>query len=256
MKKKLLSAMLTLALAGVGVLSAETLAVAGTDTYMDDGTYAAGTATQDKVAGDPEANSTSIDVQAQTTGGGDIVYSVKIDWGAMKFEYDYGSTWDPATHKYISGSTGNQDGGWNTTTYVDGTNNKITITNDSNFPVNADFAYSNTDPAVFNAEVTNTSVAGMFGTDNATLKTAVDDNTTNTLSLVAPTLALNTDKSALTAGDVYYYQGSDNGKNTDDIYFSLIGKPDRGIKLTTMQSVGTIKVTITPATATTQATAP
>ena len=256
MKKKLLSAMLTLALAGVGVLSAETLAVAGTDTYMDDGTYAAGTATQDKVAGDPEANSTSIDVQAQTTGGGDIVYSVKIDWGAMKFEYDYGSTWDPATHKYISGSTGNQDGGWNTTTYVDGTNNKITITNDSNFPVNADFAYSNTDPAVFNAAETNTSVAGMFDTNNATLKNAVDANTTNTLGLTAPTLALNTKTSELDGGDVYYYQGTDDGKNTADIYFSLIGKPDRGIKLTTMQSVGTIKVTITPATATTQATAP
>ena len=254
MKKKLLSAMLTLALAGVGVLSAETLAVAGTGTYTDNGTYAAGTATQDKLADDPEANSTNIDVQAQTTGGGDIVYSVKIDWGAMKFEYDYGSVWDPVTHKYISGSTGNQDGGWNTTTYLDGTNNKITITNDSNFPVNADFAYSNTDPAVFNAAETNTSVAGMFDISNSDLKDAVDANTANTLGLVAPTLALNTDTSALTAGDVYYYQGTNDSKYSDSIYFSLIGKPDRGIKLTTMQTVGTIKVTITPATATTQAT--
>lgn len=252
MKKKLLSAMLAFVFVGTCVLSAEITAHAGTATYRDYGSYAAGTATQDAVDSDPEANTASIDVQAQTTGGGDIVYSVKIDWGAMKFEYDYGSTWDPETHTYISGSTSSQNGGWNTTTYVNGTNNKITITNDSNFPVNADFSYTNT--TAFNAEQTSTSVAGMFDISNDDLKDAVDANNTNTLGLTAPTLALNTEKSGLRRGDVYYYQNTDDGINTKDIYFSLIGKPDRGITLTAMQSVGSIKVRITPATATTQAT--
>ena len=87
--------MLTLALAGVCVLSAGQTVLAGTATYTDGGSYAAGTATQD----DPSKSTTDIDVQAQTTGGGDIVYSVKIDWGAMKFEYDYGSQWDPAKRR-------------------------------------------------------------------------------------------------------------------------------------------------------------
>ena len=63
MKKKLLSAMLTLALAGVGVLSAETLAVAG-DQYVDSGTsnYPADASVPDGVAANPDANLKSIDV--------------------------------------------------------------------------------------------------------------------------------------------------------------------------------------------------
>ncbi|MDD6191848.1 MAG: hypothetical protein PUB24_02050 [Lachnospiraceae bacterium] len=248
MKKKITSIMLTLALAGVCVLSAGQTVQAGTYTYTDGGSYTAGTATQD----DPSTSTADIDVQAQTTGGGDIVYSVKIDWGAMKFEYDYGSKWDPATHKYIAGNTGKAGGGWNTTNYLDGTNNKITVTNDSNFPINADFSYENT--TQFNATASASAVAGMFDTSNSDLKNAVDANTTNTQGLTAPTLALNTSKANLVAGDVYYYQGTDDGVYTGNMFFSLIGKPDRGIALTTMQSVGSIHVTISPATATTRLT--
>ena len=248
MKKKITSIILTLALAGVCVLSAGQTVLAGTATYTDGGSYAAGTATQD----DPSKSTTDIDVQAQTTGGGDIVYSVKIDWGAMKFEYDYGSQWDPATHKYIAGNTGKAGGGWNTTNYLNGINNKITVTNDSNFPINADFSYENA--TQFNATPSASAVAGMFDKSNTNLINAVDANTTNTQGLTAPTLALNTSKDNLVAGDVYYYQVADDGVYTGDMFFSLIGKPDRGIALTTMQSVGSIHVAISPATATTQVT--
>ena len=255
MKRKIISIALSLAMVAVCALTLSTTASAGTSTYTDIGTYSAGTATQDGVAAGTVSNEVDIDVQAQTTGGGDIIYSVKIDWGNMKFEYDYGYTWDPTTHSYSAGSSGSAGGGWNTTTYLDGTNNKITVTNDSNFPINADFTYDNTSATTFNADnTTATAVKGMFNATNSTLKGIVDANTIDTRTITNPTLPLNTAKSGLVAGDTYYYQGTDDGVYTGNMYFSLIGKPDRGLGLTTMQSVGGIKVKITPATATTAAT--
>lgn len=242
MKKRLLSGLLTVALALVSVLAAgETVQAGSGQKYTDAGSLTELGPTQDDTTG----NTIGIDVQAKVTGVGDIVYSVTVEWGAMIFAYDYGSKWDPVNHKYISENGNTQDGGWNMT-YLDGTNNKITVTNDSNYPVNVDFAYTNT--AAFNPSGTTvSSVNGIFDLDNGDLKTKVAATPINTNNLSAPTLSLNTVKDNLAPGEKYYYQGTDDGKHSKDIYFSLIGKPDRGIDLRTLQSVGTIDVTITPA---------
>ena len=95
---------------------------------------------------------------------------------------------------------------------------------------------------------------GIFDLVNADLITKVAATPINTSNLVAPTLSLNTVKDNLASGEKYYYQGADDGDNSKDIYFSLIGKPDRGIDLRTLQSVGSIDVVITPATTVTMAT--
>ena len=259
MKKKFLSAMLTIAMAGVCVLSAGTTARAAEGTYTDRGSYdeAALSATQDAVGDDPAstANAVNIGVNAQTSGGGDIVYSVKVTWGNMKFEYNYGSTWNPVTHTYTPAEANQQDGGW-VRSWLDRTNNKITVINNSNFPIDAKFAYSNTDDSLFNAEQSATSVTGMFAENNDDLLGALDDPNTTNVAIPVPTLHLNTDTTRLAEGTVYYYQGTDNSDYDGEVYFSLIGKPDRGIELTSMQSVGSIQVTITAAEGVHSATAP
>lgn len=251
MKKRLLSGLLTVALALVSVLAAgETVQAGSEQKYTDAGSLTDQGPTQDDTTG----NTIGIDVQAKVTGVGDIVYSVKVEWGSMIFAYDYGSKWDPVNHKYISENGSSQDGGWNKN-YLDGTNNKITVTNDSNYPVDVNFSYTNT--AAFNPSGTTvSSVNGIFDLVNADLITKVAATPINTSNLVAPTLSLNTVKDNLASGEKYYYQGADDGDNSKDIYFSLIGKPDRGIDLRTLQSVGSIDVVITPATTVTMATKP
>ncbi|MCR4612138.1 MAG: hypothetical protein K5644_09605 [Lachnospiraceae bacterium] len=256
MKRKVLAVALSLAMVMTCALSLSTTVFAGTQTYSDTGIYNSSTGTASQELTNP--NTVNFDVQAKTTGGGDIVYSVKVDWGAMKFEYDYGSTWDPSTHTYATGSSGKQGGGWNVDAYVDGTNNKITITNDSNFPVKADFSYANDPTNVFNADdTTATAVKGMFNEDNDTLANTVTTNTANTQSITNPTMHLNTYKDNLAIGTrYYYYTNNPTGEYVDDMYFSLIGVPDRGLGLTAMQKVGSITVTITPEDVVSSATIP
>ena len=55
---------------------------------------------------------------------------------AMNFEYNYGSVWDPATHSY---SSGEKEGSWKTSC-LNGTNNKISVENNSNYPVTVDLS--------------------------------------------------------------------------------------------------------------------
>lgn len=187
----------------------------------------------------------SIDVLVTTEGGSDIIYDVDITYGDMKFVYDYGSVWDPDEHKYTAGPSGKQSGGW-VTSGVNGTNNKITLTNNSNFPVQADFAYT-ADGDPLNSSATTGSVAGIFTDDNSKLTEAVlaeglNGSTVSTMQ--TRSLVLEMDITNLASGDSYY-KYSDGGLTEDDVYFALSGKPDKGLTLNSTK-VGTIGITITP----------
>ena len=65
------------------------------------------------------------------------VISVDIVWDAMDFTYTAPSkgTWNASTHEYENAT----EGGWAATS---GTDPKITVTNHSNVPVNANFAFA------------------------------------------------------------------------------------------------------------------
>lgn len=65
------------------------------------------------------------------------VTSVDIVWDAMEFTYTAPSkgTWNASTHEYENAT----EGGWAAT---GGTDLKITVTNHSNVPVNANFAFT------------------------------------------------------------------------------------------------------------------
>jgi hypothetical protein len=182
----------------------------------------------------------NIDVYVTTEGGSDIIYNVKITYGAMKFIYDYGSVWDPKTHTYTAGPSGKQSGGW-VTSGVNGTNNKITLTNNSNFPVQADFAYT------ADSKKLPGSVTGIFTDDNSKLTEAVlaEGSSGNTVSgMQTLRLVLEMDTRKLSTTDSYYYIVS-GGPFEDDVYFALSGKPDKGLTLNS-EKVGTIGITITP----------
>lgn len=191
----------------------------------------------------------SIDVLVSTEGGSDIIYNVKITYGAMKFIYDYGSVWDPKTHSYTAGSSGKQSGGWVTSGVVDGTNNKITLINNSNFPVQADFKYTaDGKPLNESQSPTKGGVTGIFAKDNSAFTDAVLaeglNNGNNVSGMQTLQLFLEMDTSHLATTDSYYFKVS-GGPTEDDVYFALSGKPDKGLTLNS-EKVGTIGITITP----------
>ena len=258
MTRKVMAVALVLALCVCATLSVSTtaFAAAGNAVYSDAGAYnsaGTGAVTPDGVVADPTFNQTGIDVEARTTGGGDIVYNVKISWGDMKFTYNYGSTWDPATHSYSP--AGAQNGGWDAG-QVNGTNNEIKVTNDSNFPVTASFAYAH-DGGVNpfgNAPANKFKVFGVFALNNAAAQGYAADSGTEPTTIVPPTLDLNTITASLQNGETYYYKGTDNEENEKSVYFTLMGTPARGLGMAAYQKVGTITVTINPATGVTKAT--
>ena len=105
MMKNGLKKMLAIALSGGVFFTSASTAVAASSpvTVTGDGgtTYNTTTDRYDANTTDPNGLAdTEFDVQAQVIGGSEIVYSVKIEWGNMKFVYDYGSAWNPSTHSY------------------------------------------------------------------------------------------------------------------------------------------------------------
>lgn len=207
-----------------------------------------------------------ITVKAQTSGGDEIKYDVDIAWGAMQFEYDYGSTWDTTTHSYTIGSSGKQQGGWVPSYLVQEgtgvTNNMIRVTNNSNFPMQAAFSY---EAATGAWDAIRGSVTGRFSTDanifvtgagaSARTTEAVDNGTAGSADGI---LHMEMDASSLASGDFYYYKSNSAAAEggtayTQDIFFTLAGKPSKGGP-TTLEDIGTITVTITPEQSVTRAT--
>ena len=198
-------------------------------------------------ATDEDLDPASIDVLVTTEGGSDIIYDVDITYGAMKFVYDYGSVWDPDTHSYRAGSSGKQSGGW-VLSGVNGTNNKITLTNNSNFPVQADFEYTADSNNKLNSSATTGSVTGIFNKENTALTADVlaeGLNGSTVSAMQTYQLILEMDITQLASGDSYYYKNTSGGASEGNVYFALSGKPDKGLTFSETK-VGTIGITITP----------
>lgn len=265
---------LSLLLSGALVLSAtfmfpQSVSAAGSSTIEAFGTFSNSGADviDDNGASTQLIGETDIDVSVRTSGGDQLVYSVGISWGDMKFVYDFGKTWDPSTHSYINGESGTVEGGWVVTGYVDGTNNKISIQNHSNYPISAKFSYvpeegsNGAGSTKFNANALNTdSVAGVFMDDNDELAAGLDlspnsngvpdpsltgygvvqdhDNTPGNVSWTSPVVQLEMSWAGLQAGDKVYTLnntgvtvGDTNTDWKDDMYFALCGKPDANVRL-------------------------
>lgn len=206
-----------------------------------------------------------IGVNAKILEYGDVVYKIDISWGTMQFEYkNKTKKWDPETHAYVTNDAVDVSGEWLVDTYIDGTNNKITVVNHSNAQVDATFAYGhtavNTTETLFNKLPSEANaVRGHFFLNNAnavTASTVLNDSATVENGFVGSlTLghqdALNaegyggTDDSngaiPITAGDA--------GSCERYVYFTFNGTPDSdltGDVVTTFTHAGTITVTIAP----------
>lgn len=194
------------------------------------------------------------------TKGADIVYNIDVEYGAMTFTYTYGRTWNANTHSYSGGTVG-----WDPSELTSD-NNKITVTNNSNYPVKASFAVK--DPTElakkFNSDYTSTNaVKGYFSqtlTDFVTGGAVTNLIKTGTNpSKQTASMTLEMDASTLTTGDVYYRKVSsvvktDTAAAKGDMFFALAGVPDLNISDPT--EVGSIAVTIAPESDTTKVTVP
>ena len=215
--------------------------------YQDTGDYSAEnqTASQNFDEG-ADSNLLTKNVQAQFQGGG-IDYYVSIEFGGMQFQYNYGPKWDPVSHTYQSTTSA----GWNAD-LVTVDNSKIVVTNSSNFPVTASFGYENTFD--FNQQplpANKYAVGGVFHETLNTLKSLVQANAVDPATQPIPTLKLKSDPVSRVSGLPYYYTSDDASlSNEGTVYFALMGTPDSGLNssLSTYSDVGTITVTIAPAT--------
>lgn len=215
--------------------------------YQDTGDYSAEsqTATQNFKEG-ADSNQLTKNVQAQFQGGG-IDYYVSIEFGGMQFQYNYGPKWDPVKHEYQSTA----NAGWNADLVTED-NSKIVVTNSSNFPVTASFNYENTFD--FNQQQlppNKYAVGGVFHDTLSKLKELVQANAKDPATQGKPTLKLKSHPASRVTGLPYYYTSDDASLNNEGkVYFALMGTPDSGLNssLSTYSDVGTITVTIAPAT--------
>ncbi len=203
-----------------------------------------------------------------------IVYNVKIEWDQMLFEYDYGNTWDPYTHSYITGVNQRQDGSWVNTSrngyeYYgsnSGTgsgNNIITFINNSNFPVKIELSFEIANPSPLNSDLDSPGrVMGVFGHTpdpdifNAEAQPGGLLNDGYNSSRIAQgnyeTESFYLECVQPAEGSGYYgYVKNAGGPTTTQRAFALSGTPDPGgPKVFT--HVGTIKVKVSPATGVTK----
>lgn len=93
----------------------------------------------------------------------DTVYSVDVEWGAMKFNYTKSgnAVWNPEDHSYDRHEV---TGTWN----AEG--NTVTVTNHSNAAVKADAAFT------AETDVLGDSVTGTFATPSTTLNAGEEGN--------------------------------------------------------------------------------
>lgn len=270
MRKKQLLKSMAFAMAGVlfasctiSASASSPVTITGTGTTTKNGAMYNSTPDDGGLSGGPAV----IDVQARATGGSEIVYDIVVSWGAMQFEYDYGSTWDPVNHLYTAGNSGNQTGGW-TVGGVNGENNKITVKNNSNFPMTANFSFEV--GSTLNAAQAPGSVVGIFSTTNTAFKETDSSTTTTDLlnrgltgqdiqGMQTAKLDLEMDASNLATGIIYYATDgtvrSDEAASVKNMYFALSGKPDNGVA-STLASVGKISVALSPFANATQRKAP
>ena len=190
----------------------------------------------------------SIDVTSKEVGNEHkIIYSVEISWGAMNFEYNYGSVWDPATHSY---SSGEKEGSWKTSC-LNGTNNKISVENNSNYPVTVDLSFKKEDGR-FNVGNSGTAVRGVFSDDNENLKNNINGDSVEKCGktgIISVDLATDDKEGRYTVkgkSDAASLNGG-NGANTSMTrYFGLWGTHNKGQAKSEGAKAGTITVSVKP----------
>lgn len=204
-----------------------------------------------------------IPVSAEIVGSADkIIYSVRVEYGDMNFSYDFGQTWDPETHTYSVKKTDEFSGGWVVRKCIDGKNNAIKVTNNSNYPIHTELSYTQdvkNGGTFFNSSLNQTNnVVGIFSKDNDTLAAHINDDdynglhATNVDAMMTTTFDLDMDYSNLTIGEYDDYgvlpNTNDNfQKFSQTIYFALCGTPDSTVTFTDgYVPVGTIKFTVSP----------
>lgn len=191
-------------------------------------------------------NVADINVQAKVTEYNAAVYKIDIAWGAMQFEFkNDANNWDPDTHQYVTDEGTNKE--WIIDGYVNGENNKITLTNHSNARVNATFAYAHVTDAFNTNPESADAVRGHFFLDNENAKTAaglLKNSATVQNAMTQPLVLHHLDNKGLV--DPGYY--ATHEENIGSVYFTLNGTPDTAKVegYTNFTKVGTITVTITP----------
>lgn len=191
-------------------------------------------------------NVADINVQAKVTEYNAAVYKIDIAWGAMQFEFkNDANNWDPDTHQYVTDEGTNKE--WIIDGYVNGENNKITLTNHSNARVNATFAYAHVTDAFNTNPESADAVRGHFFLDNENAKTAaglLKNSATVQNAMTQPLVLHHLDNKGLV--DPGYY--ATHEENIGSVYFTLNGTPDTAKVegYTDFTKVGTITVTITP----------
>lgn len=265
------------AIAASGVLVLSLVAAAPTAVFATEASSGSpltieGYATPDSVDEVKDADGNAIEnwsesdipVSAEVIGSSDkIIYSVRVDYGDMNFSYDFGQTWDPETHTYSVNKTDQVSGGWVVKKCIDGKNNAIKITNNSNYPIHADFSYKQVSASgggtLFNASLNKkNNVVGIFSDNNDTLASNINDEAYNGLhatsvdALMTCAFDLDMDYSNLTIGQYVDYgvlpdSNANYTKFDKTIYFALCGTPDSSVTFTDgYVPVGTIKLKITP----------
>ena len=198
------------------------------------------------IEGTDDDNVADINVQAKVTEYNAAVYKIDIAWGAMQFEFkNDANNWDPDTHQYVTDEGTNKE--WIIDGYVNGENNKITLTNHSNARVNATFAYAHVTDAFNTNPESADAVRGHFFLDNENAKTAaglLKNSATVQNAMTQPLVLHHLDNKGLV--DPGYY--ATHEENIGSVYFTLNGTPDTAKVegYTDFTKVGTITVTITP----------
>ena len=175
----------------------------------------------------------------------EIEYKVSIQFEPMQFEYDYGYCWDHVNHRYETGQSGYQNGGWITNNHIDGSHNRIIVTNYSTFPMDAAFSFENGDFPMNADPYVSGSVIGIFSdryavlADHSLLKEGRNGPHTSNMTTASMTLETRY------KGSGTYYK-NENGTFTKNMYFALSGIPDPGYS-NQYQSVGRITVNVSPA---------
>lgn len=248
MKKKILAAMFAAMIAATSLGAPEGAFAAGEATVEDE---ANASSPGSPMQGNAQLGTAQkIEVKSKESGNvHEIVYNIKITWGDMNFEYYYGPTWNPSTHSYENPDDVSV-AGWKTS-YLNGTNNKISVANNSNYPVDVKMSFS-PESGRFNNTSANDSVCGVFNKNNETLRNSING------ANVADCGSKGNISFALASADVdntgnYFNNLSSKDENIKantqscNVFFGLWGKPDKSDQHSNQfDTAGEIKVTVTP----------
>lgn len=174
-------------------------------------------------------------------------YAIKIHWGNMKFQFDRSKLkWNSSTHQYEKLNDTEADRPWVKTDY-DGTNNKITVINNSNCKIKVAYKYALESNGLNKTDSTTaTKVKAYFSDTN---ESAIDIS--KQLNPVAVTCSQGVESGnyILYSSDATSPNYADSSSCNKDLYLSLCGTPDTNLLKRMVKDkeykVGTITLNIT-----------